>query len=742
MRNRTQFLRVLIALTILSALAQVTGAGQSKRPSSVAVLPADASTPAQALYPPELRVDSAERFVASRLQTRRHDARAMTPGNSLSFLPAVTYDSGGSYPASVAVADVNGDGKADLLVANKGTGGAVSGTVSVLLGNGDGTFQAAVSYGCGGSFTTSVVAGDVNGDGKLDLVVTNAGSNTVGVLLGHGDGTFAPAVTFDSGGNFPELAAIADVNGDGRPDIVVVDCSNRFAGCGGGENGTATVLLGNGDGTFRAGASYDAGSGAIWLVVADLNGDGKPDVVVADCGANIFCPTSAPGALSVLMGNGDGTFQTAVTYSSGGISALSVAVADVNGDGKPDLVVANSGSSTVCVLLGNGDGTFQSALACSSAGSIYSQAVVADVNGDSKLDLLVGNYPSTVAALLGDGDGTFQSALTFSSGGSGPTSVAVKDVNGDGKPDVIVANFYSNDVGVLLNDTGLTPTTTALASSANPSLVGQAVTFTATVSSTAGTPPNGELVTFKNGSAVLGTVSLGGGSATLTTSSLPVGTFTITARYPGDSTFTPSTSPGLKQVVNPTTKYVTSTALVSGLNPSIYGQEATFTATVTTTGPLAPTGKVNFRWSGFSIGSATLNSIGVATLSRSNLNADSYPVVAVYSGDGAHLGSSSVVLNQVVKKTTSAATLTSSPNPSTQGQAVTFTAKITSPTVVVRGPVTFTAGQTTLGTAQLSGGVAKLTISSLAVGSTKITATYYGDSNISQSSSSVTQTVH
>jgi len=234
------------------------------------------------------------------------------------FLPAVTYRSGGSYPVSVAVADVNGDGKPDLLVAN-----SQSGTLSVLLGNGDGTFQTAVSYGSGGSFTTSVVAGDVNGDGKLDLVVTNA-SNAVGVLLGNGDGTFQPAVTYGSGGYFPEMAAIADLNGDGKPDIAVVDCG-RFTGCGGGGNGAAAVLLGNGDGTFQAATSYDAGSGAISLAVADVNGDGKPDLVVADCGANIFCPTSAPGAVSILLGNGYGTFQSAASHSSGGISAMSAA---------------------------------------------------------------------------------------------------------------------------------------------------------------------------------------------------------------------------------------------------------------------------------------------------------------------------------------------------------------------------------------------------------------------------------
>jgi hypothetical protein len=331
---------------------------------------------------------------------------------------------------------------------------------------------------------------------------------------------------------------------------------------------------------------------------------------------------------------------------------------------------------------------------------------------------------------------------------------AVADVNGDGKPDVLFTNECSSisdcshgSVGVLLNNTGsnLNLTTTALTSSLNPSLVGQAVGFTAAVTSTAGVPPNGEIITFFNGSAVLGTAALSGGIASLTTSSLSAGTFTITASYPGDSTFAGSTSPALTQVVNLTTKSVTSTTLTSSLNPSLYAQKVTYTARVTTTGSVAPTGTVVFTWGDayrtFNIGTATLNSSGVATLTKSNLNADAYPLTAVYKGDANNLGSTSPVMNQVVLQTTSAASITSFQNPSKVGQAVTFTAKITSPTVFPAGPVTFTAGKTVLGTVQLSGGMAALTTSALAVGSTAVSVTYNGDSNIAKSSASVTQIV-
>jgi len=323
-------------------------------------------------------------------------------------------------------------------------------------------------------------------------------------------------------------------------------------------------------------------------------------------------------------------------------------------------------------------------------------------------------------------------SLTTSFSAAGTYSISAK-YNGDGN--------NSGSTSSTLSEVVKTATATTLVSSLNPSVVGQAVTFTATVSSSAGAPPNGETITFKNGSAVLGTATLSGGMASLTTSSLPAGIFTITANYPGDSNFAASTSPGLRQVVNSTTKSATATSLVSSLNPSVYGQKVVFTATVTTLGSVTPTGKVSFKWNGYTLGSAALNASGVATLTKSNLNADTYPLTAVYPGDASNLGSTSAVVSQVVTQATSSATLTSSPNPSTSGQAVTFIATITSPTVTPTGPVTFAAGTTVLGTAQLSGGKAKFTTSTLAVGSTKVTATYYGNSNIAKSSASVTQTV-
>lgn len=441
---------------------------------------------------------------------------------------------------------------------------------------------------------------------------------------------------------------IADVNGDGIPDLLVAHlCAYaNVTKCTATTPGSVGVLVGHDD-IFSLIATYNSGGQTTSLAVADVNGDGQPDVVVANActtGGSFGCN----GSVGVLLGNGDGTFQKAKTYPAGsGVLLYSVAVADVNGDGKPDVVVTgvqDNGNGSVGVLLGNGDGTYASVVNYASGGSSPQSVAIADLNGDGNLDVLVSDSASnTVGVLLGNGDGTFSAPLIYSTGGNTPTSVAIADVNGDGKPDLVVANSGSNNVGVLMNNTGV--------------------------------------------------------------------------------------------------HSATSTSLTSSSNPSIYGHEVTWTATVTSSGSFMPTGKVQFSWSGRSIGSATLNTSGVATLTRANLNADTYPLTAVYAGDADNLVSTSAVLNQMVLETTSAAALASSPNPSAQGEAVTFTAKISSPTVIPTGPVTFTAGKTVLGTAQLSGGKAKLALSSLPVGSTKVTVTYNGDSNISKSSASVFQTV-
>jgi hypothetical protein len=497
--------------------------------------------------------------------------------NSL-FQPVQTYPSGGQGASSIAIADVNNDGKPDAVIATVclfgggacGSGQPGQGSVSILLGNGDGTFQPAQSYGSGGNTSRVVAVADVNGDDKFDVLVANEcvsdvhcngyteGFNgTVGVLLGNGDGTFQPAVSYDSGGRIAIGLAVGDLNGDHKPDFLV---TNELSAAG-PFGATGTVYLGNGDGTFTRLATPTTGSG-VSVVLVDVNGDGRLDFL------------SARGAfVGVLMGNGDGTFGFEQSYPIPPTrhEAVALALRDINGDSKLDLLALNDCGGSQCnkgrvdILIGNGIGGFQLEAGYSSGGLLATAITVADVNRDGRPDIIAANtcQSSTsceenegtgrVGVLLGNGDGTFTGPKRFSSGGLGANSIAIADVNGDGKPDVLVANgcvegvstcSVGGGLGVLL---ALFDTTTSLTSSLNPSIQGQAVTLTATVTSP-GFPTG--TVTFRSGTTMLGSATLSGGVASITKHNFPAGTLAITATYNGDEHSEKSTSPALMQVVN------------------------------------------------------------------------------------------------------------------------------------------------------------------------------------------------
>jgi hypothetical protein len=386
------------------------------------------------------------------------------------FAPAKDYPVGRN-PKAVVMADFNGDGKPDIAVVNSGDlGVGDDGSVSILLNNGDGTFQPAHDIKAGKN-PWSIAVGDFNRDGHLDLVVANNGMNvaggwlpgTVSVLLGNGDGTFQTHVDYATGTG-PSSIAVGDFNGDSRLDLAVAAHPANVV----------SVLLGKGDGTFEPHVDYATGNGGGngAVAVADFNRDGRADLAVAG--------SFSGGIVGILLGNGDGTFQSPVGYDPAGLFGRSLAVGDFNGDGKYDLVItyANGTASAVSVLPGNGDGSFSqgSTLATGSAGCHAGSPLLADFDGDGRLDLAIiagGGHEEfgclfvgagTILVFKDNGKGVLQESFTLATV-SGQDLGGAADLDGNELPDLVILNS-DNTIGVLLNSTApdfsLNPETASL----------------------------------------------------------------------------------------------------------------------------------------------------------------------------------------------------------------------------------------------------------------------------------------
>jgi hypothetical protein len=525
----------------------------------------------------------------------------VSSGGGGGFVPATpsTLMPLGAEIVDVEAADLRNAGKNDLIAVNYN-----SNNVSVFLGNGDGTFQTPVLYAVGTNPNAAAIA-DVNGDGIPDILVINQGTNTISVLLGTGTGTFQTAQTVTTLAG-PHSIVVADFNGDGRPDIAVTSTNH---------SSVALALNSGTAGFFDAFTTYTTPGTTKGLVVGDFNGDGFPDLAVAN-----YSTTS--NYVSIFLGNGDGTLRSPVNYTPGN-SPVSVATADFNGDGIPDLAVANKGDNTVSVLLGAGAGAFNTSIAYP-AGNGPASVIAVNVGGTSQPDLLVAdNGSDNLSLLVGNAGGTFQAATSIPVGMGPRNIVAASFITGNSFVDLAVSNETDNTVSVLL---GVPVTSTLLTVTPNPVAPSANVNLTASVTPSSATGT----VNFFDGSNLLNSspVTLSSGVATYITSFTPqqTGSHTLTAVYTPTGPDQGSTSPPVALLVEASS----TTALTVSTPTSTLGQTVTFTATVS---PNTATGSVIFYdHSANEIGSGLLSN-GLTTLTTSVLSAGVHSITARYSGD-------------------------------------------------------------------------------------------------------------
>jgi hypothetical protein len=334
----------------------------------------------------------------------------------------------GKNPTSVTAADFNQDGLTDLITTNIGNN-----TLSVLFGNGDGTFKEQVQIEAARE-PRALALNDYNGDGRVDLAVACSGSDQVAVFFGLANGTFGMGHRY-SMHRTPVSIASGDLNGDQKPDLVVALRNDKIK-----------ILLGNGDGTFGDGPQYEYGDTPTSLAVTDLNRDGKLDLAVTNGG-----PMSS--AVSIWLGNGDGTFRKPTDYRTGK-RPLVVGFADFNNDQQTDLLVINGERDSFAVFLGNGNGTFQEGKESGAdAGPVY--GVARDFNGDRLTDVAIVNIQSNnLSILYGRGDGTFQyPPMNYKTKG-GPFAIATLNLTAkqaEEEPGLVTANNGAGSISIFLH---------------------------------------------------------------------------------------------------------------------------------------------------------------------------------------------------------------------------------------------------------------------------------------------------
>lgn len=636
-----------------------------------------------------------------------------------------------------ATADFNHDGRTDIIAVGSGVAASPLSQISVSLSKGDGTFTVvttsvpsdAPSSSASLNMTLPAVA-DFNGDGKLDAAYGS--SKNVYVVKGNGDGTFGtsaiatlsiPAI----GGTAPlySIATVAgDFDGDGLQDIALLAEYNEATVPQNPLTEAILVYYGNGDGTFSAPVVAAQTDQAYYdIAAADLDGDGRADIVLHSEGT--LAGGHAVGVLDALAGR---TFAPEVNYTAGtGLSSLNIA--DLNGDGFPDLVLANgdynyrASSVTVLMNLGAQD-TVTGSLSATPEPSYAGQAFT-----------LVANFAVPAGGSIA---GTAYFSIDGVSVGSATIAAnrATLAVTGNyaiGRHTLgAVWNGDANYPAVDLTGSHTViaiPTTTHLATSGTPALVGDTVTFTATVTPSLGTATGS--VVFSSDGAVLDTVSLVNNVAQFATSTLAIGSHRIVASYAANGNFAAS-SDSLTQVITG----VPSTLTLAALPDTAYvGQSVTLTAIAVSTAG-TPTGSVGFYDGVTLLGTASLNASGAASLPVSFSTVGAHTLTAQYEGDTRFSPETSAPYVETVLVDSTTTVVTATPNPATAFATITFAASVAAAhggTAI--GSVDFYANGVRLGSAALTSGQARLSIATLTVGTYSITATYTGSATMTASTS-------
>lgn len=618
-------------------------------------------------------------------------------GDGTFHMPAASSTTVAVFPQAMAVADVDGDGKLDLVVVNQCADDSCNnGSVSVLLGNGDGTFQTPVAFATG-AFSRFVAVGDLNFDGLPDLAVTNSSDGTVSVLLSTGDASLYGAATSYGVGSGSSSGPTGVAMGIFREFFFMDLAVSNIA------DGTITILPGNGYGTFNVAGettlNLPRGAAPYWLVTGDLRDNGTLDLVAPDAGSS---------SVYVLLGNNDGTFQPYTSYGVGN-GPSGVSLGDVNGDGVLDLVVPNTDADgTVSVLQGQGDGTFATQTVYT-VGDNPSWAALADFNGDGMLDIATSNlyFGSNSATILLQAQTETATATGVNPSGAGIHNVLAS---------------YPGDAARAASESGTTPltgtapaaTSSALAAAPNPALAGQTVTLTATITpapscplpTTTGLPGRKELpsegprrsvslearplpgsecsrgsVSFYYGETLLGTGSVNSsGVATATTTALPVGSDGLTAVYSGNRSYSGSTSGAYTEVISEMMSSLTetTTTLSGSPNPATAGASVTLLATVSPAPTGTPLGTISFYDGEILLATVSVNSAGVATFTSTLLPVGGLSLTAVYSGNASFAGSNSSAFTETVN---TAYTVTAPPAPVTVPQGGSVAINVTVPPV-------------------------------------------------------------